>query len=426
MEQVRSEDTKAKIRASMSATKAKRKTQVCRVFELKVSVRHNPKEVFQKLANCFKEVKWVINDMLSKSKDSSMFDYKYTEHKEVAHFDKERNEVVSTITLPSVLHRATVAQKLTDICNLAKARQSGRKIGALKYKRQVNCIPIITGFTKIIDGCRITIPGFRKLRVHGINQLHQFEEFDIADAKLVRKASGYYVKISIMLPKSSRKPTNREVGLDFGIKDSITTSFGDKYNCNVQESGYLKFLSKKLNRNKKQKDSKRRWRCRCQLAREYEHLANVRKDTANKIYHRLVTDYDVIYFQDEQIKNWQKGWFGKQVQSSCLGSLKQRLVTLESSGRSFKISKWEPTTKLCPNCGCINPIGLGTRTYKCDCGYTLDRDTHSARVVLMIGSSKRAECLEQASAEVATSMLSQPSGVAQVAPLKRKQEALTI
>ena len=325
-----------------------------------------------------------------------------------------------------MLHRATVAQKLTDICNLAKARQSGRKIGALKYKRQVNCIPIITGFTKIIDGCRITIPGFRKLRVHGIHQLHQFEEFEIADAKLVRKASGYYVKISIMLPKSSRKPTNREVGLDFGIKDSITTSFGDKYNCNVQESEYLKFLSKKLNRNKKQKDSKRRWRCKCQLAREYEHLANARKDIANKIYHRLVTDYDVIYFQDEQIKNWHKGWFGKQVQSSCLGLLKQRLVALEASGRSFKISKWEPTTKLCPNCGCINPIGLGTRTYKCDCGYILDRDTHSARVVLMIGSSKRAECLEQASAEVATSMPTSTASIAQVAPLKRKQEALTL
>ena len=35
-----------------------------------------------------------------------------------------------------------------------------------------------------MDGCRITIPGFRKLRVHGINQLHQFEKFELADAKL--------------------------------------------------------------------------------------------------------------------------------------------------------------------------------------------------------------------------------------------------
>lgn len=425
MEPVRSEDTKAKIRASISATKARRKTQVCRVFELKVSIRHNPKSVFEKMSQCFKEAKWVINDMLSISKDNhdnSMFDYKYTEHRDVVHYDKDKNPVTSSITLPSVLHKATVAQKKTDIVNLAKAKSHGRKIGALKFKRKVDCIPIITGSTHIIDGCRITIPGFKKIRVNGLNQLHQFEQFELADAKLVRKASGYYVKISIMLPKSSRKPTNREVGLDFGIKDSITTSNGDKYNCKVQESEYLKYLSKMLNRHKTEKDSKRRWRCKCQLAREYERLANRRKDLANKIYHRLVTGYDVIYFQDEQIKNWHKGLFGKQVQSSCLGTLKQRLVALEASGRSFKISKWEPTTKLCPVCGCINHPTLADRIYKCDCGYTMDRDTHSARVVLMIGSSKRAECVEHASAEVASSM---PVGIAdstQAAPLKRKPE----
>ena len=426
MELVRSEDTKAKIRASMSATKARRQSQVCRVFELKVSIRHNPKETFQKLAQCFKEAKWIINDMLSLSKvnpGNSMFDYKYTEHRDVVHYDKDKNQVQSRITLPSVLHRATVAQKKTDIVNLAKSKAHGRKIGALKFKRQVDCIPIITGFTKIIDGCRITIPGFKKIRVNGLNQLNQFEQFEIADAKLVRKASGYYVKISIMLPKSPRNPTNREVGLDFGIKDSITTSNGDKYNCKVQESEYLKYLSKMLNRHKAEKDSKRRWRCRCQLAREYEHLANKRKDIANKIYNKLVIDYDVIYFQDEQIKNWQKGLFGKSVQSSCLGSLKQRLVALEAIGRSFKISKWEPTTKLCPMCGCINHPTLADRIYKCDCGYIMDRDTHSARVVLMIGSSKRAECVEHASAEVATSIPPSSTGVVQVAPSKRKLEA---
>ena len=426
MEAVRSEYTKAKIRASMSATKARRQTQVCRVFELKVSIRHNSKSVFEKMAQCFKEAKWVINDMLSLSKDSSdnnMFDYKYTEHKNVVHYDKDKNAVTSSITLPSVLHRATVAQKKTDIVNLAKSKAHGRKVGALKFKRQVDCIPIITGFTQIIDGCRITIPGFKKIRVNGLKQLQQFEKFEIADAKLIRKASGYYVKISIMLPKSVKKPTNKQVGLDFGIKDSITTSNGDKYNCKVQESEYLKYLSRMLNRHKTKKDSKRRWRCKCQLAKEYEKLANRRKDIANKIYHRLVTDYDVIYFQDEQIKNWQTGLFGKAVQSSCLGSLKQRLVALEASGRSFKISKWEPTTKLCPMCGCINHPALADRIYKCDCGYTMDRDTHSARVVLMIGSSKRAECVEHASAEVASSMPIQSSGLAHVAPMKRKQEA---
>ena len=429
MELVRSEDTKAKIRASMSATKARRQTQVCRVFELKVSIRHNPKETFQKLAQCFKEAKWVINDMLSLSEnnpDNSMFDYKYTEHRDVVHYDKDKNPITDTVTLPSVLHRATVAQKKTDIVNLAKAKKKGIKVGALKFKSEVNCLPIITGFTQILDGCRITIPGFRKLRVHGLNQLHQFEKFELADAKLIRKASGYYVKISVMLPKEKRIPTNRNVGLDFGIKDSITTSYGDKYKCNVRETDRLKFLSRKLNRRgkkKNEKGSKLYYRCLRQLRREYEHIANVRKDTANKIYHRLITDYDVIYFQDEQIKNWHKGMFGKQVQSSCLGALKQRLVALEASGRSFKISKWEPTTKLCPVCGCINHPTLADRVYRCDCGYTMDRDTHSARVVLMIGSLKRAECLEQASPELSPLPICNPIATRQDSVLMAKQEA---
>ena len=429
MELVRSEDTKAKIRASMSATKARRQTQVCRVFELKVSIRHNPKETFQKLAQCFKEAKWVINDMLSLSNgnpDNSMFDYKYTEHKDIVHYDKDKNPITDTVTLPSVLHRATVAQKKTDIINLAKAKKKGIKIGALNFKSEVNCLPIITGFTQILDGCRITIPGFRKLRVHGLNQLHQFEKFELADAKLIRKASGYYVKISVMLPKEKRIPTNRNVGLDFGIKDSITTSYGDKYKCNVRETDRLKFLSRKLNRRgkkKNEKGSKRYYRCLRQLKRENEHIANVRKDMANKIYHKLVTDYDVIYFQDEQIKNWQKGLFGKQVQSSCLGALKQRLVALEASGRSFKISKWEPTTKLCPVCGCINHPTLADRVYRCDCGYEMDRDTHSARVVLMIGSSKRAECLEQASPELGSLPNCNPIASRQDSVLMARTEA---
>lgn len=426
METIRSEDTKARIRESISETRARRQTQVCRVFELKVSIRHNPKEVFTKLAQCFKEAKWVINDMLSlsqKSEDAPLFNYKYTEHKNVIHYDKDKNPVESSITLPSVLHRATVAQKRTDIVNLAKAKKKGIKVGALRFKSEVNCLPIITGYTQILDGCRITIPGFRKLRVHGINQLRKFENFEIADAKLVRKASGYYVKVSVMLPKSKRIPTNKNVGLDFGIKDSITTSYGDKYKCDVQETDYLKFLSRKLNKRgvrKNEKKSRRYCRCMRQLRLEYERLANRRKDIANKIYHKLTTDYDVIYFQDEQIKGWQKGLFGKQVQSSCLGSLKQRLVALETSGHSFKISKWEPTTKMCPVCGCINHPTLADRIYKCGCGYTMDRDTHSARVVLMIGSSKRAVCLEQATVEGVATMPASNSG-AHANPLMRKQ-----
>ena len=85
-----------------------------------------------------------------------------------------------------------------------------------------------------------------------------------------------------------------------------------------------------------------------------------------------------IYFQDEQIAKWKKkkmkqkknkqmkkcGFsFGRQIQSSCLGRVKGKLVALEKSGRSYKISKWLPTTKFCPNCGCLNMVTLGDFYY---------------------------------------------------------------
>jgi len=52
------------------------------------------------------------------------------------------------------------------------------------------------------------------------------------------------------------------------------------------------------------------------------------------------------------------------------------------------IDKWEPTTKLCPSCGAKNKISLSERTYACECGYTEDRDIHSAKNILLIGQRK--------------------------------------
>jgi len=137
------------------------------------------------------------------------------------------------------------------------------------------------------------------------------------------------------------------------------------------------------------------------------------------LIHYLTKNYDIIYFQDESLLEWKKKKhskktgrkvncfsFGKQIQNSYLGKIKAKLVSLEND-KSFKISKWSPTTKFCPNCGCLNKIELDERTYHCECGYSYDRDVHAAKNVKMFGSTKRAECLEQASVETLASALSE-------------------
>jgi len=86
--------------------------------------------------------------------------------------------------------------------------------------------------------------------------------------------------------------------------------------------------------------------------------------------------------QDENISGWHKGWFGKQVQNSALGTIKSKLI---HSKQTVVVDRYEPTTKLCYQCGKINKIGLEERTYVCECGLVEDRDIKSAKTIKHLG-----------------------------------------
>ena len=120
------------------------------------------------------------------------------------------------------------------------------------------------------------------------------------------------------------------------------------------------------------------------IQREYQKLSNKKQDKANKIVSKL-KKYDRIYMQDEQISGWHKGLFGKQVQHSCLGTVKAKLKALP---QTVVLDKWIPTTKLCPDCGTVNQhVTLADRTIVCGCGYVEDRDVHSAKNMIFIAKS---------------------------------------
>lgn len=408
------------IRQSLVATRERRKNQILKVFELKVNCHQISKETYGKMKQCFIQAKWVYNDMLSLSgaNDSDavaetldIFKYNYLDHKTVHRYNKNKKYVEEKITLPTFFHRGVIQQCKTNIVNLAKVKRKGYKVGALKFKSEYYSIPLLTGSFKIIDNSHIYLPGFKKLKVYGLKQILALKDYEIADGKFIKKASGYYIHVSVCINKNSfkqRKQTYKEVGLDFGIKDNITTSDGEKFNCNARESEYLKYLQKQLHR--KQKDSKRYWKLRNQIQKEYEHITNKKVDATNKLMHYLTSNYDTVYFQDEQIVKWKKkkrskknskkcgNSFGRQIQCSYLGRVKAKLVSMEGT-KSFKIDKFQPTTKLCTACGCLNTLTLADRIFKCACGYTEDRDIHAAKNVKFIGTIKRAECLEQASVE---------------------------
>ena len=169
----------------------------------------------------------------------------------------------------------------------------------------MNCIPLKQYGTtyKFKSKNKIKVAGIHgDIRVKGTSQIPC--NCDYANANLLKKPDGYYLKVTCYINKDSlpKATTNgKEIGLDFGIKTNITTSEGEKLDVSVEESERLKMLQRKLQRQVK--GSNNRYKTIKNIKREYLNLSNKKKDKANKIVHKF-KQYDTIVIQDEQISSW--------------------------------------------------------------------------------------------------------------------------
>lgn len=135
-----------------------------------------------------------------------------------------------------------------------------QKHGSLQFKSELDCIPLKNIDWRIKPNSRIRVSGIKKaLLVHGMKQLPKDCEF--ANANLIKKSDGYYLKVTAYIDKEKEKKQNKngkEIGLDFGVKTSITTSEGDKIDISIGESDQTKALQRKLERQAK--GSNNRWK----------------------------------------------------------------------------------------------------------------------------------------------------------------------
>ena len=81
------------------------------------------------------------------------------------------------------------------------------------------------------------------------------------------------------------------------------------------------------------------------------------------------------------ISSWDKGLFGKEVQSSCMGLIKAKL---KNSLKVHTIDRSFPSTQICPVCNKLSKHSLDKREYQCiHCGYQHpQRDIKSAQSIL--------------------------------------------
>ena len=373
-----------RIRQSMIETKLKRSLQRCLVYELKINTSKMNKKNLEKLKFLFVQCKWLYNYLLNEEVDIFKFD---TKTRDIYIYDKDKNKISKTIDIPSKIIQSVHGGLKQNIQSLNHRKQKGYKIGKLKFKSEYNSIDLSQyNNTHAIKNGKFRICGFKNLfKVHGLNQIKS--DYEIANAKLIYKPSGYYIKLTCfenITNKRIQKPI-KEVGLDFGIKTNITTSDNEKFDIRIEESERLKGLQRKFARQIK--GSNNRYKTLKKIKLEYEKLSNKKKDKCNKLVNYLCTNYSTIYMQDEMIAGWHKGLFGKQVQHSCLGQLKSKLICQPIVK---VIDKSYPTTKLCYNCGRLDKdITLNDRTFICpSCGFQEERDLKAAKTILFIGQCK--------------------------------------
>ena len=378
-----------KIKQAIKETREKRKKQVCKVYQLKLqNLTDKDIERFNRL---FLEAKWFYNYVIADIPNRLKYEtykLKEVEIKTPEGFEKRELMIISSQMKQGILERI-----IKNLKALKSAKENGSKVGRLNFKSEVNSIPLKQygkRRTYYFEGNRIKIQGFKKkFRVLGLHQIPENAEF--ANAYFVRKPSGFYIHVTCYLPKEQvineikEKQIDEPIGVDLGVKDQLTLSNGEKIRWQVPETKRLKRLQQSLARKKK--GSKNYWKVLMKIKREYEYLTNKRKDFLNKAI-ALLKRFKFIAIQDDSIKGWQEGLFGKQVQNSGIGGITARLrnlATLIPEMVKF-VPKFEPTTQTCSRCGHRQKISLSQRVFKCEkCGLEIDRDINSALVILKLG-----------------------------------------
>ena len=262
-----------------------------------------------------------------------------------------------------------------------------------KKKGQGGSFTVPQHFT--INDNHLTIPKFKTpIRMFA----HRNIEGKAKSLTISKTPAGRYY-VSILSEMEAEIPTSKDVnantstGIDVGITAFLTTSEG----IQIPNPKNLKKSEKKLatlqrRLSRKHKGSNNRNKARIKVARVQEHITNQRNDFHNKVSDIILKNYDTVIVEDLNVSGMMKnhhlagdiadaGW------SSFMTMLKTKAL---SRGKNIiEIGAFDPSSKMCSNCGHIYNLKLSERTWTCPkCNTTHDREWNAAINIKKFGLIK--------------------------------------
>ncbi|WP_415277135.1 RNA-guided endonuclease InsQ/TnpB family protein [Clostridium perfringens] len=251
-----------------------------------------------------------------------------------------------------------------------------------------------------IERHRVKIPtlGWIRLKEFGYIPVNSI----VKSGTVSQKADRYYV--SILVEETDIKisnPNNAGVGIDLGIKEFAVCSDGIKFK-NINKTSTVKKVEKKLKReqrklsrkyeslkirNKKEKGgnatSQNIQKQVVKVQKLHQRLRNIRTDYINKIVSSIIKQKpSYITIEDLNVKGMMKNkHLSKAIASQKFFEFKTKLtVKCKENHIELRIvDRFYPSSKTCSQCGKVKKdLKLSDRIYKCDCGFTIDRDLNAS------------------------------------------------
>jgi putative transposase len=243
-----------------------------------------------------------------------------------------------------------------------------------------------------IEGAKLILSKIGSIRIF----LHRELEGKFKTCTIKRDGDQWYASFSVELPDTEHIIPRTVVGVDVGITTLATLSDGteignpktlDKYDSKIKKA--QRHLSRK------KKGSSNRDKQKVVLSGIYRKVRNIRKDCLHKASRILADSYDLIIFEDLQIKNMVKNHhLARSIHDASWSTLiNYTTYKAEEAGGAVKLVNPRNTSKECSVCGNIQPMPLSQRTYQCpNCGAVMGRDHNAA--INILNKHVRADCPE--------------------------------
>ena len=247
---------------------------------------------------------------------------------------------------------------------------------------------------------RVKIPtlGWIRLKEFGYIPVNSI----VKSGTVSQKADRYYVSILVEEnDKKVYKSTNEGVGIDLGVKEFVVCSDGIKFK-NINKTSTVKKIEKKLKREQRKlsrkyeslkirnKNIKEGRATRQNIQKQvvkvqklHQRLTNIRTDYINKIVSSIIKQKpSYITIEDLNVKGMMKNkHLSKAIASQKFFEFKTKLMSKckQNDVELRIVDRFYPSSKTCSQCGKVKKdLKLSDRIYKCDCGFTIDRDLNAS------------------------------------------------